>query len=150
MIVLSRRYEMEVAHQLTAGVPEHHKCRRLHGHRYVLVIRIRGPLDPDGILIEYADLDAIVKPIIRMVDHHSLNTLNERCSTAQAAAVAANPTVERLADWFATRLQLLHSARAPGADLPSQHALDYLTLEADSRSSVEWRPSGLDVGEGRE
>lgn len=139
MIVLSRRYELEVAHHLTAGVPPNHKCRRLHGHRYILTIRVSGPLDADGILVEYADLDAIVKPIIRMIDHHDLNTLNERCSTKQAAAVAENPTVERLAEWFAHRLQLLHSARAPGSDLPSQHALESLTLEEDSRSSVEWR-----------
>lgn len=140
MIILSRRYEIEAAHQLTAGVPENHKCRRLHGHRYILTVRIAGEPAADGMLVEYSYVDAAVRPVVKLVDHHDLNSLNERCSTPQAAAVAQNPTVELLAQWFATRLALLASVRSPGADLPSALRLESLTLEEDSQSSVEWRP----------
>ncbi len=91
-------------------------------------------------LVEYAFVDAAVRPIIKMVDHHDTNSLNERCSTKEAAAVAKNPTVELLVQWFAARLALLASVRSPGADLPCALRLESLTLEEDSRSSVEWRP----------
>lgn len=140
MIILSRRYEIEAAHHLTDGVREGHKCRRVHGHRYILTIRISGNVAPDGMLAEYDVIDATVKPIVRLVDHHDLNTLNERCSTAMAAKVANNPTVELLIQWFAERLALVASVRSPGADLPSELRLESLTLEEDSQSSVEWRP----------
>lgn len=147
MIILSRRYEMESAHQLTDGVPANHKCRRLHGHRYILTVRISGEAAADGMLVEYAFVDAAVMPVVKLCDHHSLNTLNERCSTKEAAAVAKNPTVELLIGWFAARLALLASVRSPGADLPSALRLESLTLEEDSRSSVEWLP---DAGGSRE
>ena len=135
MISLVRKYELEVAHRLTAGVPEGHKCRRLHGHRYVLTIELGGRPDADGMLIEYADLDVCVKPILRLIDHNDLNTLSERCSTQEAADISANPTVERLALWFAVRLRGLSSCRQEqGMKLLGLH------IEEDSQSSIQWRP----------
>lgn len=134
MIVLVRRYEMEVGHQLTAGVPLGHKCRRRHGHRYVMTVEVSGTLDATGMLIEYAELDAVVKPLVVKVDHHDLNTLNERCSTSEAAAVAENPTVERLVSWFAHRLALVSSARQE-----QSMRFERVAIEEDSRSQAEWR-----------
>ncbi len=141
MIILSRRYEMEVAHHLNYGVPDSHPCRRLHGHRYILVVRIAGEPAEDGMLVEYAFIDAAIRPVVKLVDHHDLNTLVDRCSTKEAAAVSLNPTVELLAQWFARRLELLASVRSTGGDRPSGLRLESLTLEEDSRSSVEWRPT---------
>lgn len=133
MLTLRRRYELEAAHRLTAGVPEGHKCRRPHGHRYVLTVFVAGELDDAGMLIEYEELDRVLRPILRMVDHNDLNTLPERCSTPYATVVAANPTVERLVQWFAMRLELVNSAR------PAQALhLVRLVLEEDSSSAVEW------------
>lgn len=138
---LSRRYEIEAAHQLTAGVPENHKCRRLHGHCYVLKIRIEGEPAPDGMLVEYGVIDATVVPIVKLVDHYDLNTLDQRCSTMEAAAVAKNPTVELLAQWFGARLMLLDSLRTGGADMPPGQRLRFhsLKLREDARSSVKWK-----------
>lgn len=138
MIVhLEREYEMEVGHHLTAGVPDGHKCRRQHGHRYVLTVEVSGELDTDGMLIEYADLDAVIKPLVAKVDHHDLNTLRERCSTAIAEAVSCNPTVERLVCWFVDRLALVASARQ-AAPLTLQR----VSIREDSRSKALWvRPT---------
>lgn len=140
MISISRRYEMDAAHRLTHGLPEKHKCRRPHGHRYILTITIEGVPDKHGFLIEYADLDAIVKPIIQMVDHQDLNTLSERCSTTEAADVADNPTVERIIVWMARRMALLSSARQEQG-----FRLARLHLEESSRSSVTWEPAIADA-----
>lgn len=134
-MMLTRRYTMQAAHRLTAGVSENHPCRRLHGHRYVLDISVSCEFLPeDGMILEYGHFDAVVKPVLKLVDHHDLNTLNERCSTEQATDVAKNPTVELLLRWLATRLRLLSSARA-GFGL----RLHRLVLEEDADSRVEWQ-----------
>lgn len=136
MLSIARRYDLEVAHHLTAGVPEHHKCRRLHGHRYELLLTVSGNLDADGMLIEYDSLDRVILPILRMLDHHDANTLSERCSTNEAAAVSANPTVERLALWLGFRLAGIVASAVPGRKL----RLVSLRLQEDAQSGAEWRP----------
>lgn len=103
-------------------------------------MRVSGDVAEDGMLVEYGVIDATVVPVVKLVDHHDLNSLDARCSTNEAKAVASNPTVELLARWFAVRLPLLASTRTAGADLPAVLRFDSLTLEEDSRASVEWRP----------
>jgi 6-pyruvoyltetrahydropterin/6-carboxytetrahydropterin synthase len=135
-ILIHRRYDLEVAHRLTAGVPEHHKCRRLHGHRYEVTLTVSGDLDGDGILAEYEIIDRVVVPVLRLVDHHFLNDLDERCSTDEAAAVSANPTVERLVLWLGTRLAGIVESAVPGRRL----RLASVRAQEDARSAAEWMP----------
>lgn len=134
-VTIRRVYYAEAAHRLTAGVPEGHKCRRLHGHRYVVTVAVSGVVQDDGMVVEYADLDRVVRPIIKCVDHHDLNTLSERCSTAEAARVSQNPTVELLAQWLGVRLALLASARQ-GAGC----RFDGVDVQEDADSTASFRP----------
>ena len=46
---LERTYEAEAAHQLSAGVPDGHPCKRLHGHRYIFTVTIIGDVDLDSV-----------------------------------------------------------------------------------------------------
>ena len=87
---LERDYRFEAAHSLPK-VPETHKCFRLHGHSYHVVIGIEGETDPElGWLIDFAAIDAIVGPVIARLDHQTLNDV----------AGLANPTSENLAHWL--------------------------------------------------
>jgi 6-pyruvoyltetrahydropterin/6-carboxytetrahydropterin synthase len=135
-VLIRRRYFLETAHRLTAGVPDHHKCRRMHGHRYEVVLTIEGELDADGILIEYADLDRVVWPVLKLVDHHCLNDLFERCSTNEAAAVSTNPTVERLVRWIGTRLAGIVASTPPDRKL----RLAEVFAQEDAQSGALWVP----------
>lgn len=138
VLTLRRKYELECAHQLTGGLPEGHKCRRPHGHRYEVTLHVQGEMNEHGILIEYLDLDTVVWPALRLADHHSLNDLNERDSSAEAAAVAANPTVERIAAWIGASLSgLVRSAMADGQRL----RLVRVEVQEDSRSGADWTPA---------
>ncbi len=87
---LVRDYRFEAAHQLPK-VPETHKCSRMHGHSYRVSVTIEGDIDPElGWLMDFAEIDERVDPIIKQVDHYTLNDLPG----------LQNPTSEILARWL--------------------------------------------------
>jgi 6-pyruvoyltetrahydropterin/6-carboxytetrahydropterin synthase len=92
---LVRDYGFEAAHRLP-NVPEGHKCARMHGHSYRLSIVIEGDVDPHrGWLMDFAEIDEHVGPVVRRVDHQVLNEL----------AGLENPTSEVLAAWLWREIQ---------------------------------------------
>lgn len=97
---LERDYAFESAHHLPK-VPEGHKCRRLHGHSYRLTIVVEGEVDADtGWLMDFAEMDEHVDPLVRKLDHCTLNDIDG----------LENPTCEVLAGWLWERL----APRLPG------------------------------------
>lgn len=82
-IELKRTYHFEAAHYLPM-VARDHKCSRLHGHSYTVDVFIRGAVGANGMVVDFAEVDRIVRPIIRTLDHSLLND------------VINNPTVENL------------------------------------------------------
>jgi 6-pyruvoyltetrahydropterin/6-carboxytetrahydropterin synthase len=94
---LQRDYRFEAAHFLPK-VPPGHKCARMHGHSYAVTVAIEGEIDPDtGWLIDFAEIDERVGPVIRMIDHRVLNEIDG----------LANPTSELLAVWLWNRIAAL-------------------------------------------
>jgi 6-pyruvoyltetrahydropterin/6-carboxytetrahydropterin synthase len=84
----------ESAHFLP-HVPEGHKCRRVHGHSFRVVVTVDGAVDPDlGWVLDFADLKAAVSPVVEALDHRLLNDLDG----------LENPTSEVLAVWIWDRL----------------------------------------------
>ena len=68
---VTRTFSFEAAHQLDwhSGA-----CKNLHGHSYRLEVTVSGPLTNDGIVIDFADLSALVqREVIDRVDHRNLN-----------------------------------------------------------------------------
>lgn len=72
---VTKEFTFEAAHQL----PGHKsKCANLHGHSYRVVVTIYGDIKDfpgttdDGMVIDFADLKEIVKPIIDEMDHSIL------------------------------------------------------------------------------
>jgi 6-pyruvoyltetrahydropterin/6-carboxytetrahydropterin synthase len=86
-------YGFEAAHQLN-GLPEGHKCKRLHGHNYRVEVSVSGELDARGFVMDYAELDAVVQPLINSLDHRFLNDIPG----------LENPTSEVLALWLKQRI----------------------------------------------
>lgn len=95
VVTLVRDFAFEAAHFLPR-VPEQHKCRRMHGHSYKVKVTLAGPIDPElGWLVDFADVDRVVDPIIREIDHRVLNEI----------AGLDNPTSELLAVWLWRRIK---------------------------------------------
>ncbi len=87
-------FTFEAAHRLP-NLPEGHKCRNLHGHNYQLDVTIEGKLDECGFVMDYAELEEIVGPIVQRVDHRYLNDVEG----------LENPTSEIMLEWFMARIK---------------------------------------------
>jgi 6-pyruvoyltetrahydropterin/6-carboxytetrahydropterin synthase len=83
---VTRSFAFEAAHQL----PWHPgKCRRLHGHHYRFEVTVEGPLDENGIVLDFDVLDEVVRrEIVERYDHRYLNDLMDN-PTAELIAGAA-------------------------------------------------------------
>jgi 6-pyruvoyltetrahydropterin/6-carboxytetrahydropterin synthase len=68
---VTRSFTFEAAHQL----PWHPgKCQRLHGHSYRLEVTVEGPLNHQGIVVDFADIKSVVeREIVARYDHTYLN-----------------------------------------------------------------------------
>ena len=76
-------FTFEAAHRL-AWHPG--KCRNLHGHSYRLDVSVEGPLDANGVVLDFDTLQDVVRTaVIDVWDHRDLNE------------VLDNPTAELLA-----------------------------------------------------
>lgn len=97
---IGRTYRFESAHHLPL-LPEGHRCRNLHGHNYRLEVVVSGELDPRGFVMDFAEMDAEIMPVIKEVDHRLLNEIEG----------LENPTAEVIANWFLQRIKGCESAR---------------------------------------
>lgn len=59
-------------------IPRHEKCSRLHGHSYIVRLRLEGDIGADGMLMDFVVLKKELKAIIEELDHKTLlPTLSE-------------------------------------------------------------------------
>lgn len=90
-----KEFTFEAAHHLP-NVPDGHKCKRLHGHSFRVQVHVSGPLHPQlGWVMDFADLKAVVKPVIARLDHYYLNEIPG----------LENPTSEVVARWLWQQLK---------------------------------------------
>lgn len=86
---IEKEFIFDAAHFLPL-VAQDHKCRRLHGHTYRVTIGVEGEPDSRGWIIDFAEISAVVKPILKQIDHNLLN----------AVRGLENPTAENIARWI--------------------------------------------------
>jgi len=73
MVALTITFPFEAAHCL-----EGHEgnCGRLHGHTYRLEVTVKGPVQANGMVIDFSALKSLVlEAVIKRVDHEYLNEL---------------------------------------------------------------------------
>lgn len=83
---IGKEYKFEAAHLL-----EFHKgkCRNLHGHSYRVEVELEGNQQilpnssSEGMVLDFAVLDKMMKPIIDRLDHQFLNDQMDVRTTAE-------------------------------------------------------------------
>jgi 6-pyruvoyltetrahydropterin/6-carboxytetrahydropterin synthase len=86
-----KEFTFDAAHWLPM-VPDGHKCKRMHGHTYMVRLWLSGPVGTDGMILDYADIANAFDPIYLSLDHQCLND------------VIQNPTTENLATYIREQL----------------------------------------------
>jgi 6-pyruvoyltetrahydropterin/6-carboxytetrahydropterin synthase len=90
---ITTEFHYDSAHRLPL-LPDTHKCSRLHGHTYRLLVTLDGDVGMDGFVIDFSDVKAAVAPLIKQLDHQYLNDIID------------NPTVEVQLEWLWERIKL--------------------------------------------
>lgn len=99
---IEKDFTFSASHVLE-GLPDGHQCGRLHGHNYVVRLRLEGDrLQPVGFLYDYGAMKPFGQFLDNTLDHRHLND-----------TMTGNPTAEGLAK------HLAGIAKGLLADLPS-------------------------------
>lgn len=127
---LRKEFTFDAAHRLPR-VPSGHKCGRMHGHTYRIVLVLTGRRDPDmGWVRDFADVkDAFARVNDQWLDHRTLNDIPG----------LDNPTAENLC-WY------LYDALTPA--LPQLARVEVwetpTSMAALNMSEFMWRAAQLD------
>jgi len=89
-----RRFLLQSAHRLP-NVPGGHKCGRMHGHGFEILLHANQELGSKALGIHYDLIDKLWEPIHRELDHACLNDVPG----------LSNPTSEVMAAWLWNRLK---------------------------------------------
>ena len=103
------------------GLPEGHKCGRMHGHSYRAEFDFESDsLDLDvGWMEDFGTLDQIIKPVIERLDHYTVlhpedprkvalendGEVVRTLTVTDTRAELGNPTAENIARWLLLELQ---------------------------------------------
>lgn len=53
-------------------IPRHEKCSRLHGHTYILRLRIEGDIGKEGMVMDFVSLKKELRKFVEELDHRTL------------------------------------------------------------------------------
>lgn len=72
---VAKEFKWEMGHRL----PEHFgNCKNIHGHSYKMIVEFEGELNNDEMIIDFYDIDRIIKPLIERLDHAFMVNKNDK------------------------------------------------------------------------
>jgi 6-pyruvoyltetrahydropterin/6-carboxytetrahydropterin synthase len=89
-----RRYKFQAAHRLP-NVPIEHKCGRMHGHGFEVIVHANQDIGARALSIDYDHLDRLWAPLHDELNYRCLNDIDG----------LNNPTSEIISSWLWQRLK---------------------------------------------
>lgn len=135
-----RRYVFESAHRLP-NVPQGHKCGRMHGHGFEVILHANMDLGARDIGIDYDHLDEVWAPLHAELHHACLNDI----------AGLENPTSELIGSWIWNRVKpelpelswvTVYETASAGANYDGRHYRIWKELTLDSALRLKRAPDG--------
>ena len=121
MILVVKEFTFDAAHFL----PDYDgPCAALHGHSYRLQIGVIGPIQRNGMVMDFTQLKQKVQPLVDMLDHHFLNDVKAKSFPWQM------PTAENMVRWIRRQL------------LSEEFPISFIRLYETPTSYAEWRTGG--------
>ena len=75
------------ASHIIDGLPDGHKCGRLHGHNYRVILELSAfKLDEVGFVIDFGELSTFGAYLDKVMDHRHLNDIFDFPTTAEHIA----------------------------------------------------------------
>lgn len=119
---IAKTFDFDAAHHLPM-TPDDHKCHRMHGHTYRVEVSLRGKVEANGMIVDYADMAAAWQPIHDILDHRVLNDIPG----------LENPTTEVLVEWLVGKFSNSYPAHG-------KVRLWAIRVYESSTTWVEWMP----------
>lgn len=135
-----RRYSFESAHRLP-NVRAGHKCGRMHGHGFEVILHADMDLGNRQIGVDYDRIDALWAPLHEQLDHACLNDI----------AGLENPTSELISSWIWERLKprltelswvTVYETASSGAHFDGRHYRIWKEVSLDSALQLKRAPAG--------
>ncbi len=135
-----RRYVFQSAHRLP-NVPLGHKCGRMHGHGFEVIVHANQNLGARNFSIDYDHLDSVWAPLHHQLNDACLNDLPD----------LQNPTSELLSSWLWQRIKptlpelswiTVYETGSCGANFDGQHYRIWKEFTLDSALRLKHAPDG--------
>lgn len=135
-----RRYVFQSAHRLP-NVPAGHKCGRMHGHGFEVILHVDQGVQGRSMGIDYDQIDAVWAPVHAELDHACLNDIPG----------LENPTSELLSAWIWARLKphlpnlswvTVYETATCGAHFDGAHYRIWKEISLDSAVQLRHAPAG--------
>lgn len=138
---VSKIFDFEMAHALWGYDG---KCSNVHGHSYRIFVTVEGPVrketghPKDGMVVDFADLKAVVKQQVVDVYDHAL-VLNEETPEELVRMLQKHYQKVYVTPWQPTcENLLLEYVRRLREHLPEGLKLVYVKLQETATSYAEW------------
>lgn len=137
MYKVERRFTLPIGHRLSK-----HKgrCFSLHGHNFTVLVGVKSEiLDENDMVIDFANLDRVVKVFLDILDHATM--LNEvdtelieklEGSGIRLRIVSYDPTAEKLAE------RIYKDVETSLAQLYPLVKMDYVTVYENEKSKATY------------